>query len=195
MQVEGTIYWCKLDKLRPNYNKQRKIMTKDGEPDGWNDEWSVVLGNLDRDTKVALRDAGLLDKVKNKMDEKEDFITFRLSKTKKDGEENDPIRVVNVETMEDWDWKEDGLVGNGSKGVMKFNTWRSPNGKTSAFPVSLLVLEHVEYEGEEGAGDYEDPNDWSEYAPKAEKAKASTAKAKAKTKSDLAEDLDDDIPF
>ena len=197
MQIEGKIYWAKLDKLRPNYNKQRKIMDKDtGEPDGWNDEWSVVLGNLDKNTKLALKDAGLLDKVKNKMDDLDDHITFRLSATKKDGEKNDPIRVVDVETMADWDWKEKGLIGNGSRGVMKFNTWRNSNGKVTAFPVSLLILEHEEYEAPEGQGDYEDPDDWSDYAkPGASAAKPAAKAAKGKTKVEPEDDLDDEIPY
>lgn len=190
MIIEGTIYWCKLDKLRDNYNKQRKIM-KDGEPDGWNREWSVTLGNLTKETKLALRDAGLLDRVKNKMDDQEDHITFRLSETKKDGEKNDPIAVTNAATGEPWDWKEDGLIGNGSKGAMKFNVWKKGVGKASLFPVALLVLEHEEYEG--GESDYEDPNDWSAYTKPAEKPAAKAKTTKAKTPVD--EDLDDDIPF
>lgn len=191
MRISGDIFWAKLDKPRPNYNKQRKIMGPDGEPDGWGDEYSVVIGNLTKDTKLALRDAGLLDKVKNKMDDQNDFITFRLSTEKKSGEKNDPIRVVNGETGETWDWEKDGLIGNLSKGVIAFNTWKNNNGKTSAFPVSLLVTEHVEYEAPEGSGDYEDPDDWSEYLPKKE------AKPKRTNKKTVVEDgeLDDEIPY
>lgn len=193
MQIEGLIQWCKLDKPRPNYNKQRKIM-KDGEPDGWGDETSVVFSNLTKETKLALRDAGLLDKVKNKMDDLEDQITFRLSHAKRDGTINDPIKVTNAATGAPWDWKEDGLIGNGSKGVMKFNVWRNPNGKSSIYPVSMLVLDRVEYESPDGERDYEDPDDWSSYVKAPAKAPAKAA-AKGKSKVTAADDLDDEIPF
>lgn len=190
MQIEGTIYWCKLDKPRANYNKQKKIM-KDGEPDRWGNEYSVVFGNLTKDTKLALKAAGLLDKVKNKMNDQEDFVTFVLDEFDRDGEAQ-YIKVVNGDTGQEWDWKKDGLIGNGSKGVIKFNTWKNPsNNKVRIYPVSMLVLDLVEYEAPEGSGPAEDPDDWSEYVNP--KAKPSSA-AKAKTKTP-AEDLDDDIPF
>lgn len=191
MRISGTINWAKLDKPRPNYNKERKIM-EDGEPAGWNDEYSVVIGNLTRETKLALKEAGLIDKVKNKMNDQEDHITFRLPVTKKDGTENDPIKVTNAATGLPWDWKEDGLIGNGSKGVIAFNIWKGGAGKASIFPVSLLVTEHVEYESE-GGGDYEDPDDWSEYLKPAAGAKAK-APASSK-KAPVGDDLDDDVPF
>lgn len=189
MQISGTLYWAKLDKPRDNYNKQHKIM-KDGQPDCWGREYSVVFANLSKADKLALRDAGLLDRVKNKMDDLEDQITFRLDETKRDGDLNDPIVVTNGETMREWDWKEDGLIGNRSKGVMKFNVWRGGQGKPRIFPVALLVTEHVPYEAPDNT--YEDPNDWSEYAPAKEKA---PAKAKGKEKVVAEGELDDEIPF
>ena len=194
MQIEGTLYWTKLDKPRPNYNKQRKIMDKDGKPDGWGDETSVVFGNLTKETKVMLKDAGLLDKVKNKLDDVEDQITFRLPTKKRDGTDNDPIKVTSAETGAAWDWKEDGLIGNGSKGVMKFNVWKNGNGKGTIYPVSLLLLEHIEYElpeGQEQAA-YEDPDDWSDYV-KPEAAAKAPAKKAAKPKP--ADEDEDDVPY
>lgn len=194
MQITGTIYWAKLDKPRDNYNKQRKIM-KDGEPDRWGREYSVVFGNLSKDTKIALRDAGLLDKVKNKMDDQEDHITFRLNEFDRDGDSQE-ILVTDAETMQPWDWEENGLIGNGSKGVIKFNIWSNPStGKKNIYPVSVLVTELVEYEAPEGSMEYEDPNDWSEYAKPQPKAKV-PAKAKPGKKAPVDDDfLEDEIPF
>lgn len=195
MQITGTLYWTKLDKPRPNYNKQRKIMDKEGHPDGWGDETSVVFGNLSRETKLQLKEAGLLEKIKNKMDDLDDQITFRLPTKKRDGSDNDPIKVTNAETGLPWDWKEDGLIGNGSKGVMKFNIWRNSNGKATIYPVSLLILEHVPYEQAEGEESYEDPDDWSEYVKPAGAGKAkAAAPAKGKTAPAPADDDDDDVP-
>lgn len=190
MIIEGEIFWCKLDKPRDNYNKQKKIM-KDGEPDRWGREYQVVLGNLSKETKLQLRDAGLLDKVKNKMDDQGDFVTFRLDELDRDGEEQE-IKVVD-EDGNPWDWKVNGLIGNGSRGAMKFNVWKKPNVKARIYPLSLMVLEHVEYEAEDGAGEREDANDWSAYTSK-KKAPAKPS-AKAKGKAVVEEELEDDIPF
>jgi hypothetical protein len=193
MIIEGKIYWCKLDKPRDNYNKQKKIMKKaeeGGGPDRWGREYSVVLGNLSKETKLQLRDAGLLDKVKNKMDDQEDHITFRLDELDKDGEPQE-FKVFNKDG-EPWDWKTDGLIGNESFGAVKFNVWKKPGIKARIYPLSLIVLDHVEYEAPEGSGDYEDADDWSAYTTK----KAAPAKASAKAKTKVPEgELDDDIPF
>lgn len=196
MIIDGAIWWAKLDKPRDNYNKQRKIMNEDGEPDRWGREYTVTLANLTKETKLALRDAGLLDRVKNKMDDLEDQITFRLDEFNKAGEPQS-IKVVDRDGKE-WDWKEKGLIGNESQGAMKFNVWRGGQGKARVYPVSLMVLDHVEYEAPEGSGSYEDPDDWSAYAkakPAAEpKAKAATTKAKTKTPV-ADDDLEDEIPW
>lgn len=198
MIVEGKVYWCKLDKPRDNYNKQKKIMDKEtGQPDRWGREYSVVLGNLSKETKLQLRDAGLLDKVKNKMDDMEDHVTFRMDEFDKDGEAQE-FKVVNAETGEPWDWKEDGLIGNESLAAVKFNVWKKPGIKARIYPLSMLVIEHVEYEAPEGTGEYEDADDWSSYA-KPDKAKKEEKAAKPATKraakNKLDDDLDDDIPF
>jgi hypothetical protein len=170
MQIRGKAYWTKLDKPVANYNKQKKIM-KDGAPDGWGDEWSVEVANLTADTKKALKAQGLLGLVKNKLDEREDFITFRLSTEKRDGTPNDPIRVVDEQEAE-WDWAQRGKIGNDSDVAVKFNVWKNPgNGKSSAFIVAMKVLTHVPYEEKESTTDYEDPNNWGNL------------------------DLDDEIPF
>jgi len=190
--IEGTVYWPKLDKPRDNYNKQRKIMNPEtGEPDRWGREYSVIFGNLTKETKIMLRDAGLLDKVKNKMDDLEDQISFRLDEFDKDGEAQS-IKVFKLDGSE-WDWKEDGLIGNESTGAMKFNVWRPRQGKPRIYPVSMIVLSHVEYEAPEGSGEREDADDWSQYTAKTEK-KAAKPETKKKVAS-LGLDMDDDIPF
>ncbi len=174
-----------------------------GEPDRWGREYAVTIGNLTKETKLQLRDAGLLDKVKNKMDEQEDHITFRLDEFDKDGEAQS-IKVTNSETGEPWDWKNDGLIGNESFAAVKFNVWKKPGIKARMYPLSMLVLEHVEYEQPEGSGEYEDADDWSNYAkakptPEEVKVKEQMTKGEPKPssrgKGKIDEDLDDDIPF
>ena len=161
MQIRGKAFWTKLESPVGNYNKQKKIL-KDGQPDGWGDEWSIEVGQLSPDTKRKLKAEGLLGLVKNKMDEREDYITFRLSTHKKNGDENDAPRVVD-ENERPWDWKERGLIGNESDIAVKFNVWKNPgNGKSSAFLVAVKVLNHVPYESEDGGVNYEDPDDWGD---------------------------------
>jgi hypothetical protein len=161
MIVKGKAYWTKLDKAVANYNKTKKIM-KDGQPDGWGDEWSIEVANLTADTKKALKKEGLLSLVKNKLDEREDFITFRLSTEKRDGTPNDPPKVVD-EQEKVWDWDTRGKIGNDSDIAVKFNVWKNPgNGKASAFIVAVKVLNHIPYETEESDTNYEDPNDWGD---------------------------------
>lgn len=195
MNIEGTIYWCKLDKPRDNYNKQKKIMNKEGEPDRWGREYAVTLGNLSKETKLQLRDAGLLDKVKNKMDDQEDHITFRMDEFDRDGEPQE-FKVTDLETGQPWNWKEQGLIGNLSRGAVKFNIWKKPGIKARIYPLSMLVIDHVEYEQAEGSAEYEDADDWSSYAKPAKADEVSGSKAKPpKTKPSEAADLDDDVPF
>lgn len=161
MQIRGKAYWTKLDKPVANYNKTKKIM-KDGQPDGWGDEWSIEVANLSQDTKKALKAEGLLGSVKNKMDEREDFISFRLATEKRDGKPNDAPRVVD-EDEKPWDWEDRGKIGNGSDVAVKFNIWKNPsNNKASVFIVAVKILEHVPYEIEESTTDYEDPDNWGD---------------------------------
>ncbi len=189
MIIEGRIYWCKLDKPRDNYNKQKKIMDKDtGLPDRWGREYAVTLANLSKETKLQLRDAGLLDKVRNKMDDLEDNITFKLDEFDRDGEPQE-FKVFN-DRGEPWDWTEDGLIANKSFGAVKFNVWKKPGIKARIYPLSLLVLEHIEYEAPEGAAEREDADDWSSYT----KAKAKPVEKARKAKA-VVDDLDADVPY
>lgn len=191
MIVQGKIYWCKLDRPRDNYNKQFKIMNKEtGEPERWGREYSVIIGNLSKETKIQLRDAGLLDKVKNKMDDAEDFMAFRLDEFDRDGELNE-FKVVDGQTGEPWDWEKNGFIANESVGAVKFNVWKKPGVKARIYPLSLLVTEHIEYEVPEGTIAKEDPDDWSAYI----KPKTDKANSKAKARAVTTEELDEDIPF
>ncbi len=161
MQIRGKAYWTKLDKPVDNYNKSKKIM-KDGQPDGWGQEWSIEVGNLTADTKKALKEKGLLSLVKNKLDEREDFMTFRLSTERRDGTPNEAPKVVD-ENGNDWDWNTRGKIGNESDIAVKFNDWKNPgNGKASAFLVAVKVTNHIPYEAEETTTSYEDPNNWDD---------------------------------
>jgi len=163
---------------------------KDGQPDSWGREYAVTIGNLSKEEKLAFKDAGLLDRVKDKLDDLGDQITFRLDEFKRDGTPNDPIVITDAATGKEWDWKVNGLIGNGSKGIIKFNVWRGGAGKPRIYPVALLVTEHVEYEQPEDQNEYEDPNDWSEYL------KPAAAKTAKKSKPvTAADDLDDEIPY
>lgn len=199
MMIDGEIYWCKMDKPQPKFRKQ------DGN------EWSIECANIDLETKKKLKEAGVLGRVKNKMDEREDFIHFSISEYQRpfqinpltgekllwdfddggldvalekgfEAKANDAPKIVDADGKP-WDFKKNGLIGNKSKGTFKFNI----SGK-NVYLVAVKVNEHVEYEGA-GGGDWEDPDDWGEVtkpAPKKEK------KLPGKT---VLEELDDELPY
>jgi hypothetical protein len=159
LQINGKAYWTKLDKPVANYNKSKKIM-KDGQPDGWGDEWMIEVANLSADTKRSLKDAGLLGLVRNKLDAREDFITFRLSTEKRDGTPNETPKVVD-ENEKPWDWEKRGKIGNDSEVAAKFNVWKNPSSnKASAFLVAVKVIKQVPYEAPTSTTDYENLDDW-----------------------------------
>lgn len=204
MMIKGDIWWCKMDKAVP------KFRPSDGK------EYAIECANLDLDTKKRLKEAGMIGRVKNKLDDRNDFIHFTVSEFQRPRREdpltgeielwdfdngslddaleegysakaNDAPNVVDADGKP-WDWKRNAagnatnLIANGSKGTFKFNV----SGK-NAYLVAVKVDEHVPYE--KNAGDWEDPDDWGEVAPKKSKTEK---KLPGKT---ILEELDDEIPY
>lgn len=192
MQIIASVYWCKFDKL---WDKYRADQGK---------EHSIEATNLSKETKLELKKAGVLGRVKNKMDDREDFLHFAVSeyqrprKNKSDGsydlwdfdkgsleeafaagytaKKNDTVPIFKADGKTPWDFKVDGLIGNGSTADFKFNV-SAPN----VYLVAVRIRDLVPYEG--AAGDNEDPNDWG----------STKADSFAKDFS-LADELDDEIP-
>lgn len=136
--VTGKAYWPKLGKPVQNYNK-------DGE------EWTIDV-SLDADALKQMKGYGLTSKIKNKGDERGDFITFKRATVKrngpKKGEANAPIRVISPDGKTPWDTNK--LIGNGSTVRVKFSLNETFNARTKekgmrADPLAVQVYEHLEY--------------------------------------------------
>lgn len=112
-------------------------------------EWSTDV-TLDEKTKARLLEAGMsAGVVKNKGDDRGDFITFKRRETRKDGTPGKPIEVVDKKGAP---WNQKTLIGNGSVVNAKI-ILNEQNGETKPGLLKMQVVELVEYEGR---GDDED---------------------------------------
>ena len=138
MVIQGKAYYAKvLGAPAWGYKKQHK-------------EWSLDV-TIDAPTKARLLEAGMSKGViKNKDDDRGDFITFKRRELKKDGTPGKRIEVVNKKGQE---WDQKALIGNGSVVNCKI-ALNEYEGETKPGLIKLQVVEHVEYEGR--GGDDED---------------------------------------
>lgn len=139
--ISGKAFWARLAKPVSNYNK-----------DGF--EWKLDV-SIDEATKKLLKAQGLGDKVKNKGDERGNFISFKRATVKKNGPEkgkdNKPITTVGPDGKTPWNM--DTLLGNGTTVRVKFaiNDSKGRDGKPSrrADIFAVQVLDLVPYEAPE----------------------------------------------
>lgn len=134
MMIRGTAYWAKVvGKPVKAYNP--------GEF-----EWTIDVA-IDEATRKALAKAGLGDRVKNKGDDRGDFIQFKRKSVKADGEPAKPIAIVDSKGQP---WDDKTLIGNGSIVNVKFiiNEITMQNGRKILKPniLKMQVWEHVPYE-------------------------------------------------
>lgn len=136
--ITGNAFWTKLSRPVENYNK-------DGQ------EWTLDVA-IDDKTSKELKGYGLGSKVKNKGDERGDFITFKRSTVKrsgpKKGEDNKPITLVGPDGKTPW--PSSTHIGNGSVVKVKFSLNETINPRTKekgmrADPLAIQVYEHSEY--------------------------------------------------
>lgn len=139
--ITGKSYWNKiLGKPVPKYEMPTDTALQ-------NREWTFDLA-VDKETVTTLKKLGLGPKIKNKGDDRGNFIQFRRNATKQDADNtpNNPIKVVDHHGKP-WDTKKP--IGNGSTLNVRFNVWQ---GKKSAKPVVLAVQvwDLVEYNNGNG---------------------------------------------
>lgn len=137
MLLEGCkIYWAKLiGAPRPGYGD---VGT----------EWSFDL-SLTPESKKALIAAGAKSAIKNKDDEKGDFIRLKRKGTKSDGTPAKPISIVDHKN-EPWDNR---LIGNGSTVNVSLVLQEYGEGKAkkmSVRPIAVQVWELKKFEGNGG---------------------------------------------
>lgn len=172
--IRGTLHWAKvLGKPRLNtYSNEN--------------EWSVDV-TPDAKGMLELKRLKLTNKLKNKNDDRKEFLSFRQKefRTMKDGskEANRPIRILDIKGQP---WPEGKLIGNGSTADVKFVLAPPMPGKPNAglYIQAIRVLDLVSYETQEFAPLSEDDEFFAETEGEPE-AQETTADY----------DYDDDVPF
>lgn len=134
--VTGKLHWAKiLGDPVPNYNRDGREWTLDFTPDA--------------EGKKLFKELKIDGKLKNKGDERGDFIQFRQRELRADGTPNFPISVVDARNRK---WDPSVKIGNDSLGEVKFKVVDYGKGKpVGIYPQAVRVLEHKVYEREEFA--------------------------------------------
>ena len=128
-------------------------------------EWVFDL-TPDANGKKLLKKLKLDDRIKNKADDRGDFITMKQRATKMNGEANRPINVVD-KFGKQWDRNE--KLGNGTDVDVKFNIKDyGPGKRMGVYPQAIMVLNHVAYEAQDFAPLSEDDQFFSAEAPQSE---------------------------
>ena len=109
---------------------------------------------MDAKTKKQLQDLGLGPRIKNKGDERNDFITIKRKYTRKDGTKNSAPRVVDSKKTP---ISPDDLIGNGSKVNVAFDTYDYNVGGNQGVGSSLKavqVIKLIEYSPSENLDEF-----------------------------------------
>lgn len=111
-------------------------------------EWSFDLCNLTPETVETLKKEGVGHTVKNKGDDRGDFVTLRRKEMKSDGTPAKPIEVVDHHGNP---WGKE-LIGNGSElqviASVRETKFKGKIHKVLS-PIKVLVWDHVKYAGRE----------------------------------------------
>ena len=134
--IRGVANWAKvLGDPVPNYG-------------GDNREWTIDV-TPDDESRDLIERIGLGGRIKNKGDERGDFMQFRQREKRQDGSLNRRISVVD---HNDQPWNQQTLIGNGSVVELKFEYKDYGAGKhPGVYPQAIRVLEAKEYQRQEFA--------------------------------------------
>ena len=105
-KISGTAYWAKVHQPHFDQYNEQGIFSIDV--------------TVDAKTKKQLQDLGLGPRIKNKGDERNDFVTIKRKYTRKDGTKNSAPRVVDSKRTP---VSPDILIGNGSLVNVAFDTY------------------------------------------------------------------------
>ena len=137
--VKGTIHWAKV------FETNRDRADFHSETEG---AYKVTV-ITDKETMKGLQKAGLQKQFK---EEDGGFkVTFdRPHKGNYDWQGGAPI-VADI-TGKAWDLEDNGLIGNGSTGIVKIELYSGKNSpRTGSRLLGLQILDHVVYESENGS--------------------------------------------
>ena len=132
--ISGTAYWASIVSPNTTFDPHR---------------WEINVCNLSDETKAMVEEDGL--SIKNKGDDRGDFVTIKRNLTRKDGGTNDAPKVVDSNNSP----MHNTLIGNGSLVNVKYRpySWSYGNRKgVSADLMAVQVVDLVEYMAD---GDFE----------------------------------------
>lgn len=140
MMIENaTGYWCKVVGAPTKGYDEGSLE--------WSFDVALTGATIAGEDAVShLKGAGLGTRVKNKGDEKGDFLHLKRNAVKKDGDPSKPIAIVDS-AGKAWD---DRKIGNGSKLnvkvlVQEYGDTKKP--KLTLKPMAIQVWDYVPYEG------------------------------------------------
>ena len=163
--ISGTAYWAKVHQTHFDQYNEQGIFSIDV--------------TVDAKTKKQLQDLGLGPRIKNKGDERNDFITIKRKYTRKDGTKNSAPRVVDSKKTP---ISPDDLIGNGSKVNVAFDTYDYNVGGNQGVGSSLKavqVIKLIEYSPSENLDEFSEESGYQ-------------AKTNGASKNELE---DDKLPF
>ena len=163
--ISGTAYWAKVHQPHFDQYNEQGIFSIDV--------------TVDAKTKKQLQDLGLGPRIKNKGDERYDFITIKRKYTRKDGTKNSAPRVVDSKKTP---ISPDDLIGNGSKVNVAFDTYDYNVGGNQGVGSSLKavqVIKLIEYSPSENLDEFSEESGYQ-------------AKTNGASKNELE---DDKLPF
>lgn len=154
--IRGIANWAKvLGDPVPNYGGDGK-------------EWTIDI-TPDEEGRATLKELELDGRLKNKGDERGEFISFRQKEKRLDGSFN---RRISVTDSQGNPWPQNKLIGNGSTVDIKFEKKDYGQGKQPGlYPQAIRVLDYKEYVRQEFAP-LEDDDEF--YEPRAEEGKLPT---------------------
>ena len=132
--ISGTAYWASVVSPNTTFDPHR---------------WEINVCNLSDETRAMVEEDGLT--IKNKGDDRGDFVTIKRNLTRKDGGTNDAPKVVDSNNSP----MHNTLIGNGSLVNVKYRpySWSYSNRKgVSADLMAVQVVDLVEYMAD---GDFE----------------------------------------
>lgn len=132
--ISGTAYWASVVSPNTTFDPHR---------------WEINVCNLSDETRAMVEEDGL--SIKNKGDDRGDFVTIKRNLTRKDGGTNDAPKVVDSNNSP----MHNTLIGNGSLVNVKYRpySWSYSNRKgVSADLMAVQVVDLVEYMAD---GDFE----------------------------------------
>ena len=163
--ISGTAYWAKVHQPHFDQYNEQGIFSIDV--------------TVDAKTKKQLQDLGLGPRIKNKGDERNDFVTIKRKYTRKDGTKNSAPRVVDSKKTP---VSPDVLIGNGSKVNVAFDTYDYNVGGNQGVGSSLKavqVIKLIEYSPSENLDEFSEESGYQ-------------AKTNGASKNELE---DDKLPF